>query len=72
MKPPMKIGLLLCDDVDHAARARYGTYAQMFREGIGAGENNLELTALDCYRGKFPRAPEEFDAYLISGSRRGA
>ncbi|MDA7995970.1 MAG: gamma-glutamyl-gamma-aminobutyrate hydrolase family protein [Gammaproteobacteria bacterium] len=71
-QPPLQIGLLLCDDVIESARARYGDYARMFRRGLRAGGNDAELTAFNCYLGEFPRAPEEFDAYLISGSRNGA
>ncbi|MGR3983938.1 MAG: GMP synthase [Gammaproteobacteria bacterium] len=74
-QPQLRIGLLLCDDVDESAHARYGTYARMFHDGMRAGQNDMgsmELTAFNCYRGEFPRAPREFDAYLISGSRRGA
>jgi len=71
-QPHFRIGLLLCDDVDESARARYGSYARMFHDGMRATENNMELSAFDCYRGELPRTPQEFDAYLISGSRRGA
>ena len=67
----LKVGLLLCDDVDEADQARYGTYAEMFHRGINTAEQNLTLTPLRCYQGEMPDSPDDFNAFLISGSRHG-
>lgn len=69
--PKLEVGLLLCDDVDQADQARYGTYTEMFSGGINAVDDNLALTPVRCYRGEMPDSPDDFDAFLISGSRHG-
>lgn len=65
----LKIGLLLCDDVDLDARETYGTYTEMFRKGLEPETNSMDLVAFRCYEGESPPQPEEFDGYVISGSR---
>ena len=69
--PILQVGLLLCDDVDESAQARYGTYTEMFRRGINAVDANLVLTPIRCHQGEMPDSPDDFDAFLISGSRHG-
>ena len=66
----IQVGLLLCDDVDEADHARYGTYADMFRS-IRNADPNLILTPIRWYQGEMPASPDDYDAYLISGSRHG-
>ena len=68
----LRVGLLLCDDVDESAQARYGTYAQMFGAGLHAVDCDLALSAVHCHLGEMPDSPDDFDAFLISGSRRAA
>lgn len=67
--PQLRVGLLLCDDVDDDAQARYGTYSDMFRNSIAAVDGGLALHPVRCDRGELPDSPDDFDAYLISGSR---
>ncbi|MDD9822811.1 MAG: GMP synthase [Gammaproteobacteria bacterium] len=67
--PKLRVGLLLCDDVDPHAQAQYGTYAAMFRRRIGGADAGLQLHPMRCDLGELPNAPGDFDAYLISGSR---
>ena len=69
--PILQVGLLLCDDVDESAQARYGTYTEMFRRGINAADANLVLTPIRCHQGEMADSPDDFDAFLISGSRHG-
>ena len=69
--PKLSVGLLLCDDVDESAQARYGTYAEMFG-GITAVDDGLVFSPVRCYQGEMPGSPDDFDAFLISGSRYGA
>ncbi len=68
----LRVGLLLCDDVDEPARPRYGTYTSMFSAGLDAVDDNLTLHSLRCYQNELPGSPDDFDAYLISGSRHAA
>ena len=65
----LNIGLLLCDDVDQSARADYGTYTKMFQEKLDPSCEQIQLTTFRCYEGESPPNPEDFDGYLISGSR---
>lgn len=65
----IRVGLLLCDDVDQDAQTEYGTYAGMFRACLGGADAGLELHSMRCDLGELPGAPGDFDAYLISGSR---
>lgn len=67
--PKLRVGLLLCDDVDEDAQARYGTYAGMFRACLNGADAGLALHPLRCDLGELPASPNDFDAYLISGSR---
>lgn len=70
--PQLRVGLLLCDDVDEPARADHGTYLSMFSQGIHATDRNLRLLPVRCHRGEMPDSPDDFDGYLISGSRHSA
>ncbi|MGI9311885.1 MAG: glutamine amidotransferase-related protein [bacterium] len=70
--PKLRVGLLLCDDVDETAQARYGTYAAMFQSGLRAADAGLEAVAVNCHLGEMPESPDAFDAYIISGSRHAA
>lgn len=65
----LNIGLLLCDDVDADAQNKYGTYAAMFEACLSGADAALRLHPMRCDHGELPRAPDDFDAYLISGSR---
>ena len=76
MKPQSKltVGLLLCDEVDESAQARYGTYSGMFSDGINAADDaadDLAFHPVRCYLGEIPDSPDDFDAFLITGSRHG-
>lgn len=66
---PIRIGLLLCDDVDVAAQDEYGTYADMFARQIHAADDNMTVSPLRAYEGELPDSPDDFDAFMISGSR---
>ena len=68
----MKIGVLLADDVRDSLQPEFGRYPGMFRalldEGGGAG---FSYAVYDCRKMEGPRAPDECDGYVISGSRHG-
>lgn len=67
------IALLLCDDIDAADQARFGSYQQMFEAGFAAvdTDNNprIHLSPIPCYTGEPLPAPADFAGYIISGSR---
>lgn len=63
------IGLLLCDDIEAADQADYGTYTQMFENALEADEHGWAITPLRCFEGQSLPDPNDFDGYIISGSR---
>jgi len=65
----LRIGLLLCDDVDEAYRDQYGTYSEMFQSSIDESAEFIELVPVYCHLDETLPAPEDFDGYIISGSR---
>ena len=67
----IKVGLLLCDDVDREYQSRYGDYAAMFGDGLRAVDDDFLLTPIRCHEGELPDSVDDFDGYLISGSRAG-
>ncbi len=69
---PLKIGLLLCDDVDVSAQAQFGTYAQMFKDSLDPLEQNFVLVPIRCFEDEPLPSPTKYDGYIISGSRYSA
>ena len=67
----MKIGLLLCDDVDESYRDQYGTYATMFQNALDPTRETFDLTPIHCHLGEALPSPDSFEAYVISGSKYG-
>ena len=68
----MRIGLLRCDDIFEDLRPEYSGYHQLFTNLFAAtGDESVEFTDLPVYQGTFPSAPDEYDAWLITGSARG-
>ena len=67
--PKLNIALILCDDVDKDAREEYGTYAGMFKAGLDPDDTEINLTPVRAFEGEALPNPEDFDGYVISGSR---
>lgn len=67
-----RVGLLLCDDIDEEVRAQHGTYTEIFSNAFQDAESNLTLHPIACYQGEFPNSVDDYDAFLISGSRQAA
>lgn len=65
----MKIGLLLCDDVDDSRRQEFGDYPGMFRDWLTRKAPGFALQVYRCHEGALPDSPAACDGYLISGSR---
>jgi len=78
----MRIGLLRCDDIFTDLRPEYGGYHQLFTNLFATADANVTTTAdgiveplefvdVPVYLGTFPSAPDDYDAWLITGSARG-
>ena len=68
----LKIGLLLCDDVDSDAQVQYSDYGSMFQIGIDPDCSLIHLVPIRCFDGDpFPEEPGIFAGYVISGSKHG-
>ncbi len=67
----LRIGLLLCDDIDEEDREQHGSYTTMFQNALDADAEEIHLTAIRCFEGETLPQPRAFDGYLISGSRYG-
>ena len=68
----LKIGLILCDDVDLKAQAEFGTYSNMFQTGLDPECSSIDLVPIRCFEGEpLPASPQQFAGYVISGSRHG-
>lgn len=68
----MKIGVLLTDDVRDTLQPQFGRYAGMFRDllnGANGAGPNYDFAVYDAREGEGPRAPEECDGYVVTGSR---
>ena len=71
---PMKIGVLLADDVREALQPEFGRYPGMFRallNGADGALGDFSFAVYDCREGEGPRDPGECDGYVITGSRHG-
>jgi len=65
----MKIGILQCDSTNENFRAEHGNYPGMFISLFQSIDAELEFAVYDVQLEQYPQAPEECDAYLITGSR---
>ncbi len=67
-----KIGLLLCDDVDQDAQAEFGSYCNMFQNGLDASRSLINLVPIRCFEGEpLPEDLGLFSGYVVSGSKHG-
>lgn len=67
----MKLGILETGEVHPDLKARHGDYPAMFRDLLHAADPSLEFATVRVVAGEMPRAPEEADAWLVTGSRHG-
>ena len=67
----MRIGILLCDEIDAPQRAVHGDYAQMFMSLLRRADADAEFAAYNATRKQLPKQINECDCYLITGSRAG-
>ncbi len=66
-----KIAIIITGHVADQLIPKYGTYFQMFVELLQPIIPNAEFCEFDVTKGQWPTDPQEFDLYVISGSRHG-
>lgn len=67
----MKIGLLVCGHIRDELREKHGSYRQMFHQLFAPFSSQIELHNILIVDGEYPDSLEEFDGYLITGSKFG-
>lgn len=67
----MKLGILETGEVAPELRARHGDYPAMFRALLGAVDPAIDFATVSVVGGEMPVAPEQADAWLVTGSRHG-
>lgn len=67
-----RVGLLITGHVPEDLEPRHGHYGAMFTNLMGAADPTIETTAIDVVGGEpLPADPNDFDGYIITGSRHG-
>jgi len=66
-----KVAILEVGPVIDELKARYGSYPDMFAQLLGKADPSLDFQAISLINDEPLPAPEEHDAYLITGSRYG-
>lgn len=67
----MKIGILETGRPPEPLIGEFGTYVDMFGQMLVAGGVSAQMRAYDIQALELPEAPEDHDAYLITGSAAG-
>lgn len=67
----MKIGVLICDDVNPTLEPEHGNYKTMFSRLLLAVDHTLELQFYWVNHNEFPETLNECDAYITTGSKSG-
>ncbi len=65
----MKLGILLCDNVNQTLKKQYGGYSGMFSALLAQTEVPLEIVFYEVYLDDYPEEIDECDAYLSTGSQ---
>ena len=68
----MKIAIFETGSPDEELIERFGTYATMFQKWLDPVFPEADFTALAIHAGATLPQPDDFDGYLITGSRHGA
>ncbi len=67
----MRLGILETGEVAEPLRTVHGDYPSMFARLLGAADPSLEFATVRVVAGEMPGAPQEADAWLVTGSRHG-
>ena len=70
-QPSVKVGILVCDTPMDEIVEHHGNYAQLFDALLKKVADKAPVTtvAFDVVSGQYPFRPEEFDGFLITGSK---
>ncbi|HEX5056279.1 MAG TPA: GMP synthase [Gammaproteobacteria bacterium] len=69
MSAPFRIGILECDRLSEALRARHGSYSDMFQRLLSSTGQPLVFASFQVMDSEYPSTVNACDAYLITGSR---
>ncbi len=67
MTTPLRIGLLLCDHLDDDVAAQVGDYTDLYPAVFSPA--GMELTVFEAARGELPDDLDDYDGWIVSGSR---
>ncbi|MFT5758727.1 MAG: GMP synthase-like glutamine amidotransferase [Alteromonadaceae bacterium] len=67
----MKLGILLCDEVQEQLQPEFGDYPAMFNELLQRIDKELEVQYFSAINHELPDDIHECDFYMTSGSRWG-
>jgi len=70
-QPRMIVGILETGEVHPDLAKRHGDYPAMFRDLLHAVDGNLAFKIVRVVAGELPVAPQDADAWLVTGSRHG-
>jgi len=65
----MRIGILLCDNMEPAFKKAHGEYPDMYRAWLTSAQAELDFNVYDLTQGHFPSDINVCDGYLITGSQ---
>jgi len=65
----MKIGLLQTDSVLDKFKPQFGDYQHMFAELLDRARAGLQCVAFDVTKKQYPMNIDDYDAYIITGSK---
>ncbi len=65
----MRICILESDDLHPTMQDTFIGFGQMFKQLFSAQEAALDCQVFNVVRGEYPSAEQEFDAYLVTGSK---
>ena len=71
MTRPINLGILLAGEKDPGLALDLPTYRQMFTALFAPASDQVEVSFIDSRLGEKPAYLDQFDAYLVSGSKYG-
>jgi len=67
----MKLGILICDQVQEKLQPKFGDYPKMFNDLLQRVNETIEIYYYSAFNHELPTDIDECDAYITSGSRWG-
>jgi GMP synthase (glutamine-hydrolysing) len=67
----MKLGILICDEVQPQLQAEFGDYPEMFSQLLQSVDEQLEIVYFSAINQNLPSDIRACDCYITSGSRYG-